>query len=188
MKGYVFKGTVKDFRKSLAGERETKGAIVDKKSIERKVIKEDDAKKQASEIRVISASTMIVSGQSKKIKENKAPENLPVFIEKKLPVDNGKQETPESLPSIPSEEQDSNSVVDNGGEVSKKKEETKISEPNIIKTGLNKSDKEMTKVPGSKKASAHDIANGFAPDTKSLEGPSNEEIKDRLNKLLRGEL
>ena len=175
--GYVFKGTVEDFRKSLTDSKETKGAVIEKND-----------KKQTPKVRVISASTMIVSGQSKKIKKNKAPENLPVFIEKKLPVDNGKQETPESFPSIPSGEQDSNSVVDNGGEVSKKKEETKISEPNIIKTGLNKLDKEMTKVPGSKKASAHDIANGFAPDTKSLEGPSNEEIKDRLNKLLRGEL
>ncbi len=62
------------------------------------------------------------------------------------------------------------------------KKSKKITSPSK-KNGISPGDKSNKKRP-----SAHDIANGFAPDRNNLNNPSNEEIKDRLNKLLRGEL
>ena len=186
--GYVFKGTVEDFRKSLAESNETKGATIEKKTMERMSTEKKSVEKDVPEVRVISASTMIVSKDEMAVKENKIPENLPVFIEEKLQVDNSNQKISEHLPEIASDEQISDQTAENKRTVLRRGE-AKINKPKLSKSTPNKQEKQESKVlPGAKKASAHDIANGFAPDEKDMDGPSNEEIKDRLNKLLRGEL
>ncbi len=118
------------------------------------VVNKKNNSKELPNVKVIAASTMIISKQNKKHKEGKVPDNLPIFIEKEL-VDNNK--------------------------LSLKKSNGKV-----IKTSMQNKEADIT--PGLKKASAHNIANGFAPDTEDDNGPSNEEIKDRLNRLLRGEL
>jgi capsular polysaccharide biosynthesis protein len=160
--GYVFKGTTEDFRKSLSEKKNTKEVVLEKDFLEKTPTEKSITKERASNVRVISASTMIVSRHDKEIKEDKVPENLPIFIEEKLPTKDKVVATKERIIN-----------QDNSGGENKAK---------------HSRERKNEKIPGAKKSSAHDIANGFAPDTKNTEGPSNEEIKDRLNKLLRGEL
>lgn len=118
----------------------------------------DKKKKEAFKIRVISASTMIVGKQNKKILNDKAPDNLPVFTE-------------------------------NATRKESYNHKSDISKKTIIKNKLKSNESVLKNKPTkAKKASAHDIANGFAPDDNIVQGPTNEEIKNRLNKLLRGEL
>lgn len=174
---YVFKGIVKDFKKSLAKKKGIEGAIPKKYLVEKIATEKKGSKKQTSEVRVISASTMIVGRHDKEIGKNKIPENLPIFIEEKLSTKDRQQITKKRIVQY-----DNNKVQQN-----KNDKRVEKSEKNKIKKVVKNKSKEK-KMPGTKKASAHNIANGFAPDIKNTEGPSNEEIKDRLNKLLRGEL
>lgn len=75
--------------------------------------------------------------------------------------------------------------------IGKKKEGKKIGNDETKTISSSKRKVDGWKMGREKKPSAHNIANGFAVDTSSATdtpADSSEEIKDRLNKLLRGDL
>ena len=176
---YVFTKETKHRRKLLVKNNKSEEIIAKKDSTEAIDLPARDIQRTSLKVRVIAVSTMIVGKHNKKIEKDKVPENLPVFIEKELEINNdGQEDVPVGISS--SEQVNARNV--NVKKEAQEKTAKKRAEDEI-ETG-----KKMTQMPGSKKVSAHDIANGFAIDTKDTDGPSNEEIKDRLNRLLRGEL
>ena len=147
-------------------------------------VKEDKREKQGHQARVIASSMMIVANS----KKTPAPNNLPIFtgkFEKKQKVESREVESREVVGSGADKKDGATkntSVVD----------KISVDEKNLNKQENNsvvvKGDRSSVEINNTKKPSAHDIANGFAPEEKGIEGPTTEEIKDRLNKLLRGEL
>ncbi len=189
---YVFKTKTKEFsEKSLVSKSKNKIKEVKNKTI-------FDARIKAPKVRIISVSTMSVNkastldtteqyktSQDQEKGEDRAPENLPIFIEEKLPENKREKSANNSKESDNVKQVDEQNEINNTDAKKKSQEDISITKD----TGRIIKKYSTGKVPGAKKASAHDIANGFAPDnSRNSDNPSNEEIKDRLNKLLRGEL
>ncbi len=184
--GYVFENRKSSIKKT-SGEINEAQTSIEKKILEegKKGAGEQHNNRSVSDdVRVIAASTMIVGKHDKEIESDKVPENLPIFIEDKFPVENISKEniSKELVRNDQSEEKDSREVS------AELQDKLPIEKPGVGASEADVRNEEATIILGSKKASAHDIANGFAPDLEGENGPSNEEIKDRLNRLLRGEL
>ena len=195
---YVFAGKDKS-DKVKQGDKVRFKKISKKSFVETKSCfgRKDISSNSLPKIRVISASTMMVGKHDKEIEADKVPDNLPIFIEDKLPPIESSNNRNVSI-----ETSSVKQVVARNKPKSKEEKGIKTRKIYSTKENIDTSNqktvnvyslrpgitKKKTKVPGFKKASAHDIANGFAPAEKGEEGPSNEEIKDRLNRLLRGEL
>jgi hypothetical protein len=144
--------------------------------------------KKDIKVRLIAANTMLVD--SGKAKEIEPPTNLPIFIEEKLAKQEGVDNSVvrEGLAKITKTTilTEDNSIDNKIAKKSNKARETKkVEKKTVVKKDLLSKELNSSKTG---RVSAHDIANGFAPDTQSEEGPTNQEIKDRLNRLLRGEL
>ena len=183
--GYVFKQR-KAVTEKVAGKINEIQTLSNKKRLKEGVQEggEQGVDSSVSDVRVIAASTMIVGKHDKEIEADKVPDNLPIFIEENLPVEEVKKEIVSEEIVRPNQ--------DNGEDIAKTsgelQEKLPIEKPSTVVPEINTRNENVNTTPGSKKASAHDIANGFAPDLEGENGPSNEEIKDRLNRLLRGEL
>jgi capsular polysaccharide biosynthesis protein len=193
--GYVFEKTTKNYQEKKIIKKIGQKLTVNRDTGRKRITKETNNQKHAFEVRVIAASTMIVGKHNKKIKEDKVPENLPIFVKEGLSTqvdkqkdiitkgDSDKKTKSDDLEIIKKKEVTNQSKIDHQIE-----KITLVDKNNFSKVKPSIKNKSLVNTPSAKKASAHDIANGFAPDLENENGPSNEEIKDRLNRLLRGEL
>ncbi len=161
--------------------------------------------KQSSEIkpRIISLNTFVEDGLSKKVKKQSkqqlkkraekevVPDNLPVFVEDKY-----NNEIEQEKKSVQKEIQNKRIEKEVMDSVDKKKKKDKTEEfldntqKKVVKKQKVISNVEPHEI---RKPNAHNIANGYTPPVVS-DVPTNdedltpEEIKDRLNRLLRGDL
>ncbi len=163
--------------------------------------------KQLSEIkpRVISLNTFVEDGLSKKVKKQPkqqlikkaekevVPDNLPIFVEDKYnnEIEQGEIDIQEKVPSKKEKKTVTERVV-SGKE--RKTNKTKESGDSVQKKTVDKQKVVSNVEPHEiRKPNAHNIANGFTPPIASDipsgdEDLTPEEIKDRLNRLLRGDL
>ena len=163
--------------------------------------------KQSSEIkpRVISLNTFVENGLGKKNKKQSkqqlekkpekeiVPDNLPIFVEDKYnnEIEQGEIDIQEKVPSkkekktvtgrvVSGKERKTNKIKESGDSVQKKTVDKQKVVSNVEPHEI-------------RKPNAHNIANGFTPPIASDipsgdEDLTPEEIKDRLNRLLRGDL
>ncbi len=163
--------------------------------------------KQSSEIkpRVISLNTFVENGLGKKNKKQSkqqlekkpekeiVPDNLPIFVEDKYnnEIEQGEIDIQEKVPSKKEKKTVTGRVV-SGKE--RKTNKTKESGDSVQKKTVDKQKVVSNVEPHEiRKPNAHNIANGFTPPIASDipsgdEDLTPEEIKDRLNRLLRGDL
>ncbi len=125
------------------------------------------------------------------------PDNLPVFVDEKynkeneLEQENSDNKSTEKVEEVSVDKsisKETENIIQKEErqvkEVAEKEDKKNIQQPQKVISSLEK--------PEAKIPSAHNIANGFTPpvipDIPADEDLSPEEIKDRLNKLLRGDL
>jgi len=185
--GYIF-GKKKNTQTSEAIVKSVKNKrkVLDKETAKSIIKKKVSSQKVATQIISLNVPSPLEKNSSF------VPENLPVFVKKKYNKKNSEVTV--------SKKEKGKEVIEKNTRRKKEKpfiksklfiEETKnISKKNIFDKGKNSDSNNIDKEVGrDKKPSAHNIANGFSIDadvTKNLE--SAEDIKDRLNKLLRGDL
>jgi len=192
--GYIFdKKENAQISKITAKTVKNKRKVLDRKITKLGIKKFPSQKIKAQIISLNSPSPLGADNPS-------VPENLPVFIREKYNEENNEMmvEGKENLYKKRKEEKKKKVIKKM---VRTKKEKPFIKSKLFIKetkniSGKNVFNKEKNgdfnideEVGRDKKPSAHNIANGFSVDadiTKNLE--SAEDIKDRLNKLLRGDL
>ncbi len=207
---YVFsaEGLLKN---GLAEKSERDKPFEFKKETEKILPKKQKARKssvkQSSEIkpRVISLNTFAEDGLGKKNKKQSKqqlekkpekeiiPDNLPIFVEDKYnnEIEQGEIDIQEKVPSkkekktvtgrvVSGKERKTNKIKESGDSVQKKTVDKQKVVSNVEPHEI-------------RKPNAHNIANGFTPPIASDipnddEDLTPEEIKDRLNRLLRGDL
>ena len=146
------------------------------------------------EVHEISLNTFKSGLQEKKRNKSVVPDNLPVFVDdvynEELTGSSPEEEGANS--NIKDEEALKSTEKENAKEVMEQNDNEEQSLGNEQKAEEDNPVSTLEEVKIKKRPSAHNIANGFAPDQPSNmpnnEELTTEEIKERLNKLLRGDL
>jgi len=196
--GRVEKITLNNWRtkqNNLSEYKKTKKKKTEKiiKQKEKPTLFPDKFSDNSIEVHEISLNAFKTDLQKEKPNKPVVPDNLPIFIDddynKELAILAQQEKTNSNIDNKAVAENVEEEIIketierdSNTGKSFENKQ--KIKEDNIVTV--------LEEIKIKKKSSAHNIANGFAPDQPS-NMPDNkelttEEIKERLNKLLRGDL